>query len=475
MKRLLASYRFRLPLTLSITAIVTAMLMALALGLQSLQDLREDQGRNALRLAYAMSPLLINALRHEDVWLAYSLLHGPKGAEGTLVWVVADAHGDIVASNRPRRYRLGQRLDEGLPLIVDMPMAADPSGAVMEVEGQEVRRIMHLPLHSDGTPVGNLFALLSDEPFLNRFYEVVLGGIVVTGAVLALLLPIGWFLGRRMVTPLVGLADCMSRVGREDLRNLDCRITTGDDEIGQLGRCFKRMVRALSEQAQLERRVLQTERLAAVGRVAAGVAHEINNPLGGMVMAIDTYRGGSADERTRQLLGLLDRALQQIQETVSALLVEARADTRRLTRADFADVQTLAEPKLTRGGVPLTWQVDFDASTSLPATPVRQLLLNLVLNALNAAGVSGSVSVRIAVTGERLGIDVENTGEPLPPERLDYLFEPYPSRLGDGEGLGLWVCYQIVSQLRGNIDIAAQGAKTCVQVRLPLRPDGDDA
>ncbi|WP_295430330.1 hypothetical protein [uncultured Thiodictyon sp.] len=69
-----SSYRQRLPLSLSIAAVATDFLMALALGLQTLKNLREDQGRNALRLGHAMSGVLIQALRHDDVWLAYSLL-----------------------------------------------------------------------------------------------------------------------------------------------------------------------------------------------------------------------------------------------------------------------------------------------------------------------------------------------------------------------------------------------------------------
>ncbi len=477
MTRMLASYRVRLPLALSVTAVSTAVLLALALGLQTLHNLREDQGRNAQRLGHAMAALLVGALRQDNVWLAYSLLRGPDGADGNLIWVLADENGRIFASNRPRTYRLDQLLEQALPGLEAVRSARNDAVQAFEVEGRpEIRRLVHLALESEGARVGDLFALLSDRPFLQRFYEILLGGVLVTGGVLAFLLPIGWIWGRRIVAPLVQLADCMARVGRDDLRTLDCPVATGDDEIGQLGRCFTAMLGALSEKAQLEHRILQSERLAAVGRVAAGVAHEINNPLGGMVMAIDTYRGGGpADARTTRLLDLLDRGLHQIQETVSALLVEARADSRALTPADFEDVQTLTEPRPTRCGAPLTWRVDFEAQTSLPATPVRQLLLNLVLNALKAAGDGGTASVDISATDGRLGIDVENTGRPLPPERLDRLFEPFPSRRRDGEGLGLWVCYQIVSQLRGSIDVDAQGALTRVRVRIPLQPDDDDA
>lgn len=516
MNPLVASYRVRVPLALSMTAVMTATSMALALGLQTLHNLREDQGRDALQLGHAMAGLLVSALRQDDVWLAYSLLRGPDGADSQITWVLADAQGRVFASNRPHRYRLDQPLAQALPAAdaasdtapgskpdsgPDAGPATPPyprpdtgpeasssdpgsrrsaptdlGAQVLALQDDAaIRRLVHLPLDSEGTRVGDLFAVLSDRPFLARFYEILLGGVLVTSAVLALLLPFGWLWGRRMVTPLVRLAECMRRVEREDLRSLECPVPTGDDEIGQLGQRFAAMLGALSEQAALERRVLQAERLAAVGRVAAGVAHEINNPLGGMLMAIDTYRGRSAgDADTDRLLDLLDRGLQQIQETISALLVEARADHRTLKTSDFEDVRTLVEPQLTRRGTTLTWSIRLQTASSLPATPVRQLLLNLVLNAINAAGETGSASVQIDTAADQLLITVENRGRPLPPERLEHLFEPFAAPRGQTPGLGLWVCYQIVSQLHGRIEVAAQDDRTRVDVQLPLHPDTTD-
>ncbi len=475
MIRALASYRVRLPLSLSVTAILTAVLMALALGLQTLHNLRDDQARNADRLGHAMAALLVEALRHDDIWLAYSLLRGPDGREPDTAWILVDAAGRIFASNAPRRYRLDQPLAEALPWLAPAAAAEVPAVRLVIASGrEEPRRLFRLPLYSDGTRVGELLALLSDAPFLARFQEILLGGFLVTAAVLALLLPVGWLWGRRMVTPLVRLAGCLVRVGRDDVRALDCPISTGDDEIGQLGRRFTEMLGALAEKAELERRMVQAERLAAVGRVAAGVAHEINNPLGGMVLAIDTYRTRAApvDARTGQLLDLLDRALRQIQDTVSALLVEARADSRTLTHADIEDVRTLAQPRLTRCGTSLVWHNGFAAATALPAAPVRQLLLNLLLNALAAARDGGTVEVQVAADAGELRIEVENSGRPLPAERLAYVFEPYPSLRPGSPGLGLWVCYQIASQLGGSIELDAEGSITRARVRLPLYPRG---
>ncbi|WP_296699002.1 sensor histidine kinase [Thiocapsa sp. UBA6158] len=466
----LSSYRLRLPLSLSIAAVVTAFSMAVALGLQTLTNLREDQGRNALTLGYAMAGVQIQALRNDDVWLAYSLLRGPDGG-GDAVWILLDQAGRIFASNRPRRFRLDQPIENALPWLPQaQPQVIDEKpGRVSAVDREDVRRLLRLPLYSDGSQVGELIALLSDAPYLPRFREILLGGVLVTGGVLAVMLPVGWLWGRRMVGPLVQLADCMGRVGREDPRRMQCTLPDGDSEIGRLGQQFAAMLSALAEKESLEQQMIQAERLAAVGQVAAGVAHEVNNPLGGMLMAIDTYRRAHPVEaQTERLLDLLERALRQIQASVSALLVEARADLRTLTREDLEDVKTLAQPNIVKARIVLNWENACDSAIRLPAAPVRQLLLNLVLNAVQAAQGGGHVGVRITTQDNLLMMRIENSGRVIPPEQLLHLFEPYPASRPHTRGLGLWVCYQIVSQLGGTIRAETQGELTRFLVALPL-------
>ncbi len=469
----LSSYRLRLPLSLSIAAVATAFSIAVALGLQTLTNLREDQGRNALTLGYAMAGVQIQALRNDDVWLAYSLLRGPDSG-GDAVWILLDQAGRIFASNRPRRFRLDQPIENALPWLPQaQPRVIDEKpGRVSAVDRDDVRRLLRLPLYSEGSQVGELIALLSDAPYLPRFREILFGGVLVTGAILAVLLPIGWLWGRRMVGPLVQLADCMGRVGREDPRRMQCTLPDGDSEIGRLGQQFAAMLSALAEKESLEQQIIQAERLAAVGRVSAGVAHEVNNPLGGMLMAIDTYRRAHpVDAPTERLLDLLERALRQIQASVSALLVEARADLRTLTRDDLEDVKTLAQPNSAKARVSLSWENACHGAIELPAAPVRQLLLNLVLNAVQAAQGGGNVEVRITTQDNQLMMRIENSGRAIPPEQLLHLFEPYPTSRPHARGLGLWVCYQIVSQLGGTIRAETQDELTRFLVDLPLTPE----
>jgi signal transduction histidine kinase len=186
---------------------------------------------------------------------------------------------------------------------------------------------------------------------------------------------------------------------------------------------------------------------------AASIAHEINNPLGGMLNSISTLKKhGSPDPVTQKTVSLLERGLTQIRETVAALLVEAKVKSRPLGRSDLDDVRVLvshAAKKLatqTRPG-----RSTMPESVALPSTLVRQVLMNLLLNAITAAGQGGQVMLRVQTDGPQLMLTVENTGKPLLPDQLSHLFEPFTPFSESGNGLGLWICYQIATQLGGTI------------------------
>ena len=164
---------------------------------------------------------------------------------------------------------------------------------------------------------------------------------------------------------------------------------------------FQLMLSDLARKAALEREMVQSERLAAVGRLSAAVAHEINNPLGGMLNSLDTLaRHGSPDALTSRTIGLLQRGLEQIRATVRALLVEARLDSPALTESDWSDLKELVQPQAAQRNVQLIWSIAASPTLPLPAHQVRQLVLNLLLNAIQACSQAGIVSLDV---GERRG------------------------------------------------------------------------
>jgi signal transduction histidine kinase len=211
--------------------------------------------------------------------------------------------------------------------------------------------------------------------------------------------------------------------------------------------------------------------LASIGRLAAGIAHEINNPLGGMLNAINTCRKhGSVDPVTARTIRLLERGLLQIKETVAALLVEARVESHALTREDLEDVHTLVAHEAAKKQLAVRWYNWVEGVVPLPSTLVRQVLINLLLNAIQASAEGGLVSCDLRVAEGTLRLRVSNDGRHLGPEQLERLFEPFASE--EGIGLGLWVVYQIVQQLRGWIRVSNGPPVTCFELSLPAGVEG---
>jgi len=288
--------------------------------------------------------------------------------------------------------------------------------------------------------------------------------------ILCILLPFNWYWGRRMAEPLVQLTQRMKEIGTKLPVKLDPSLYTHGDELGSLFQTYNKMLVELKEKQELEKQVVHADRLAALGQLAAGVAHEINNPLGGMLMAIDTLKSQAVtDARTAKTIALLERGLDQIKETVGALLVEAKVKSRNLSQSDIEDVLVLVLPQVHKKGLHLDWHNDIADDIALPATLVRQVLINLLLNAIHAATQQGQVGCRVMIDGDLLRIAVSNDGKLMSAEQMRHLFEPFSPLSEEGHGLGLWVSYQIVHQLGGNITAARNDDRMLFVVEFPAR------
>jgi signal transduction histidine kinase len=346
------------------------------------------------------------------------------------------------------------------------------SEAPLVLEGIDPKlTIMTAPvLSNDRTRLGTVILEYSRDIYQQRFLETIRKVGVSTAITLLILVPLGWLWGKQIASPLLRLSAAIRQVTQAPPATVAFKAPAGKDEIAELGATFNHMVEGLKEKEALKEEVLASERLAAIGRLTAGIAHEINNPLGGMLNAISTYKRQwypdvSFMERT---MSLLERGLQQIRETVAALLVEARLESRALTPHDIEDVHTLLLPSVDGKRVRFDWENNVTEPIPLPSTEVRQILLNLLLNAVDAVGENGRVSSAITPSDTELMVRVENDGECLNDHQLAHLFEPFVESRHKGKGLGLWMSYQLATQLRGRIEAQSQPGRTVFTVTLPI-------
>ncbi|HEX9800247.1 MAG TPA: HAMP domain-containing sensor histidine kinase [Thermoanaerobaculia bacterium] len=240
--------------------------------------------------------------------------------------------------------------------------------------------------------------------------------------------------------------------------------------------------RALAEERrELERRVWHADRLASVGRLAAGIAHEINNPLAGMTTWLDLLEedvGAGERRRARETAARLRGGLERIRDIVRRTLLFAAPGHGLLEPLDLATVVSETVEFVAALEEGLAVSVDLPLEPVLVAgdrAALGQLLLNLLLNAAQVQGPGGAAEVRLRGEWEHAVLVVEDRGPGIPAELVERLFEPFVSGRGS-TGLGLAVCHGIARAHRGTIEgeNRAQGGARFV-VRIPRLPGREAA
>jgi len=233
----------------------------------------------------------------------------------------------------------------------------------------------------------------------------------------------------------------------------------------------------MTAQRRLEEELRQSQRLAAIGEMAAMMAHEIRNPLAGMALAIRALRRAvPADAQTDECLGDLDACLRRIDATVGRALGFARSYPPAFQPCVFADVveeaRHLTNTYVRKADVAMV----VDISPDLPritADPrqLEQVLVNLILNACKAMPQGGQLTIRAAADSRQIAVDVTDTGVGIDPEQLESIFDPFRSDFAEGTGLGLPLCRRILAAHGGSIDIeSTPGQGSTVHFELPLEP-----
>ena len=286
----------------------------------------------------------------------------------------------------------------------------------------------------------------------------------------ALAAAVGVYVGRSVARPVARLHEGAARLADGDLHTvIDIQ---SHDEFGALAHQFNVMTRALREHQE---QLIQSEKLAGIGRLAAGVAHEINNPLG-VILGYTRLLEKRADATVVEDLKVIEDETLRCKEIVEGLLDLSRplgSPTQPVDLRELCDdvIGRLTESKAL-DGVSLT--VEGAASTSGHPQKLRQILLNLVKNAAEAAGKGGRVDVRLAATEESATISVADTGPGIDAAARDRLFEPFFTTKQRGTGLGLAVSQAIARAHKGTIEIGdAPSGGALFMLRLPIRSVGE--
>ncbi|RME07449.1 MAG: sensor histidine kinase, partial [Deltaproteobacteria bacterium] len=285
-----------------------------------------------------------------------------------------------------------------------------------------------------------------------------------TFAVITTLLMIGagalvtLLLSRKVLAPLHEIVDATREISQGNLdREVPVRT---NDEIGTLAEAFNEMTRSLAQsRRELEaslKALAQREKLASLGELTAGIAHELRNPLSTIISSAQIVADPRrSEEQRRRFSGYILDEAKRLSTTLTKFLAFARPNEPHLVSVSPREVLTKAVDLFRQELDEVGIQLETDLPEELPETfrcdpnQLHQVLLNLLINARDAIvsqgeGEEGQITLRARAGKDHLQIEISDTGCGIPPENLKKIFDPFFSTKSDGTGLGLPTVFQIV-------------------------------
>ena len=299
------------------------------------------------------------------------------------------------------------------------------------------------------------------------------GAVAICGALLVVLT----YMVQR---PMVELQQKIAQLGSGDL-NVSVSFAHRNDEIGDLGRNFNHMVEQLRENRnEIERlhrtQMSRAEHMATLGEMATGLAHEIRNPLAGIAGVIEIIsRDLPPTSPARSVVKDVRQEIARINRIVTDLLQTARPHPPKVRKSDLNTTVEHAVMLGRQQALSKSTEITLRKDPSLPevehdSDQIHQVLLNLLLNALQAIDTNGKIAVTVELQGKNAVIEVADNGRGIAPNHLPNIFRPFYTTKGDGTGLGLSLARRIVEDHQGRIDVTSTlGKGTTFAVILPLQ------
>lgn len=421
-----------------------------------------------------LTAAVLPAVLRGDVWEVFDALDRSQKsyqALSPIEAVVTGADGKVLAATDPTR----------IPSFSNLPEAyASRYGArAVTFDRDAGTGFAYRDLVHQGQKIGAIHTAFDASHIFAERREI-LATLLVTNGILAAIFSLGGFLLiRRMIEPMRVLEDHMRAAAKGVAEPIPSReFPARGGEVAGLFNGYNALVHAERERANFAMQLAEEEKLASLGRLASGMAHEINNPLGGLFNAIDTLKTHGRTPGVRDTsINLIERGLNGIREVVEAALATYRPErsVRPLGADDFEDVKVLMKPELRRRRQELDWRVDWSAdfTATIPGGPVRQAVLNLLLNASAATPEAGAIGLSVERSAGHVKIMVSDEGPGMPRDSIAMLSDEDPGpAVRAGRGLGLWMVRRMVDACGGKAIVEARpSGGSVVTLILPIQED----
>jgi len=334
-----------------------------------------------------------------------------------------------------------------------------------------------------GQVIGILYVGILEEKFTDMRINIVSTFIGVTILGIAIAFAVTLLLANSIVKPVSRLTTASRHIADGDFSyKVDIK---SNDEIGELGNIFNFMVRSIRERDTkikefAQAKMAEAERLAMIGQLAAGVAHEINNPLTGIILYCDiVLKSMPEDDVKRKNLEKINHEAMRCKSIVKGLLDFAR-HKKPETKEDSVN-QTLETTLSLVKNQPLFHNINLknDLDQSLPlikidAGQIQQVFMNIIMNAVEAMDGKGDLSIKSQLSEDEKYIEISftDTGPGIKSEHLKRIFEPFfttKDASHGGVGIGLAISYRIVRNHNGRVDVTSEMRKgTTFTIKLPV-------
>jgi signal transduction histidine kinase len=316
--------------------------------------------------------------------------------------------------------------------------------------------------------------IIRDEISSVFFLLLILTILLIITTIVVLYLIIG-----RLTDSLRKLIDAMDKMDFETAEKIPLPIR--NDEIGFLIERFENLQTRLqlSKQKLVEaqKQIYNAEKLASIGRLASGVAHEINNPLNGLRSCLYAIKREPENlKQTKEYLTLMDEGITYIENVIYKLLGFARQKSKEAESIDLNDIIMktiqLLDYKIRQKHILLTF-VPLEKLPVIKADPVlmQEVIMNLLINSLDAVNENGTITIQSFLSNNKIVFSVKDNGKGINREEMDLIFDPFftTKEAGEGTGLGLSVSLGIVETHGGEIKVkSVPGVETEFTVHLPL-------
>lgn len=353
--------------------------------------------------------------------------------------------------------------------------------------------------------IGILYVGMLEKPYIDTTNRVMLTFTIIASLCVVLLLVLLYFSTTRIINPLQKMVEATKKIAKGDLSH---QVNVhSKDEIGELADSFNQMTTDLKaanekliewgktlekkveertkELTKMQAHLLQSEKLASLGKLAAGIAHEINNPLGGILiyshlLLEETNKNSPYYENLRKIVKETTRC----KDIVKGLLEFARPKEPETIITDINEIVNRSLSIVERQALFQNIKIKKLYSSELPkivadSAQLQQVFTNIILNAAEAMEGNGilTLSTSLDANGQHINIQFTDTGHGIKEEDKRRLFEPFftTKEVGKGTGLGLAISYSIIRKQQGTIDVTSQVEKgTTFTVKLPIKRDVRD-